>query len=118
MKYGSNVSDACTSFSNGEVEDYCVNLVHGIGMEEIPSTTVLVHPSPADDHLIMTLSGELAQGRSLLLVQDATGRAIVQQIVQGPRDVLNTSTFSEGLYHYSVLKDDRRLAQGRFVVVH
>ncbi|MBP7407529.1 MAG: fibronectin type III domain-containing protein, partial [Flavobacteriales bacterium] len=118
MKYGSNVADACATFSNGEVEDYCVNLVAGIGMEELPLTTVLVHPSPADDHLIMTLSGELAQGRSLLLVQDATGRAIVQQIVQGPRDVLNTSTFSEGLYHYSVLKDDRRLAQGRFVVVH
>lgn len=118
MKYGSNVADACTSFSNGEVEDYCVNLVQGIGVNEIGSNMARVHPSPADDQLILTLAGELAQGRALLLVQDATGRAIAQQVVEGPRGTVNTGAFAEGLYHYSLLRNDRRLAQGRFVVVH
>lgn len=118
MKYGGNVADACGTFSQGEVEDYCANLVLGIGMEEYADVPVRVYPSPADQELWISFSGGSAIGRAQLDVFDGTGRSVAVHTIIAGRGSLDTSRLSSGQYHFRISNDGRSVGRGRFVVLH
>ncbi len=119
MKYGSNVSDACGTFTNGEVEDYCVNVSLAIGMDEQVLGTVRIRPSPADDHIFIELDKVMSGAGGVdLVVQDALGRVVLRQAERSGVAHVSTSAFPDGAYQVSVIRSGRRLAMGRFVVVH
>ncbi|MEO8588833.1 MAG: S8 family serine peptidase [Flavobacteriales bacterium] len=119
MQYDAAVANGCVSFTYGETEDYCVNLLEYVGMAEAGQNAVVrVYPSPADDALFIDLDGAFA-GRTLMLVAyDYSGRAVTHTPLLSDRATVDTADLANGLYHYRITDGDRTVANGRFVVAH
>lgn len=114
MKYGSNAGSPCGSYANGETEDYCVDLVVGIGMEERSASTASVFPNPASDRL--HVNGLRTGGTKEVRLIDALGRTVSSQRTTTDRAVVDLSTLEDSTYLLEVLTDGVRTSVSRIVV--
>lgn len=119
MQYNAAVPDGCTNYDFGETEDYCVNLLEFVSInEEAQDVAVNIYPSPADDEISIVFTGTQS-GRILELeALDNSGRIVRRTLMPGGRAVLDTATLANGIYHYRISADGRALVTGRFAVVH
>ncbi|HRQ84755.1 MAG TPA: S8 family serine peptidase [Flavobacteriales bacterium] len=117
MKDASYPANGCLTYTYGETEDYCVNLVtHWTGMAEpLPYTAAQLYPQPADQLLHIAME---AQGGQNLVITDMTGRTVLEQAVQNGQAEVVTAEMGAGMYLYRVQRDGALVARGSFVVVH
>lgn len=113
MRYDAPAVDGCTSFSEGETEDYCVTIELNTGVNDGQRQQATIFPNPADEQL--TLLWPQAQGERLQVL-DAAGRVVLQHRLTGERTLLSTVALAPGLYVYRILHQGLEQAQGRFVV--
>ncbi len=86
--------DACGTFSYGEFEDYCVNLVDGNAVAESQMNTLHFYPNPASD--VVTWTGEKV---SSVLCFDATGKCVARYDFNGEQSgQIDVSQWANGLY--------------------
>ena len=114
MKYGGNAGSPCGSYANGETEDYCVDLVVGIGMEERSAGIASVFPNPASDRL--HVNGLHTGGTKEVRLIDALGRTVSSQLTTADRAVVDLSTLEDSTYLLEVLTDGVRTSVTRIVV--
>jgi hypothetical protein len=119
MHFSTPVADGCTNYDFGETEDYCVNLLEYVGIDEAgQDVQINVYPSPADDEVSFQLI-DARNGHTLWIdLFDNNGRIVSHASMTSDRTVLSTEALAEGLYHYRVSEDGRPLATGRLAVVH
>jgi hypothetical protein len=86
-----------------------------VGMEEHElNWGISVYPNPVGDQLRIRFDTE-SEGDYFIEIQDVTGRVIAQehhrQVMPGDIVLLNTSTYTSGIYFLKVLTGDRQQLQ-------
>jgi hypothetical protein len=121
MQWDDAPENACmANYEYGETEDYCVNLVVGPTTVEDKGQIVetLLYPQPADEQLFIVLPDQLHHEGLLMVVFDATGRAVSSTALSQERNMVPTANLSDGLYTYMLVNKGERNGQGRFMVLH
>lgn len=106
-----DTADPCFSFTWGETEDYGIT---------INGPTGIMDASPQHITLVQLLGQLLvswpeAEAQQQVLVQDASGRTLVQRAVQGREVMIGTSELAAGIYQLVLVQGQRRLV-ARFMV--
>lgn len=123
MKYvggGSTAQpSACGNFTEGEVEDYCVNLIDTVTVgihENEPIVIYQVYPNPANDNITFDIINfKSFIGKNELIITNSLGENVHQQKLTNGLTVLSVDEFANGIYHYSIdLNGTKR--NGKFVV--
>lgn len=112
MAYGSILTDPCSVFSYGEVEDYGLKITGGTGLapDVITTTennTITIQPNPVKGSSAQVAMQLAAQGKVTLKVSDLSGRLILMQSVNNTNKGRNVFT----------LNGVERLNRGSFMVV-
>lgn len=79
------------------------------------SKDFLVFPNPTHPLEGISIIAKDTEGVQILLF-DNLGRLIVQQDVLSPFEQVLTDQFTPGIYHYMILQDNNRRAEGKIVV--
>ena len=83
--------------------------------EYTASTSVNVYPNPAQNEIHFAMDASKA---AFIEVYDITGRSVTTIAVTSDNSGINTSSFANGQYSYSVLGKDRSiLNRGKFTVI-
>jgi hypothetical protein len=84
-------TDECESaFSN----EACTELNVGISDPNANATSFSMYPNPADDHVMITTSGDLKR----VTVYNALGQLVMDEIVTGQQYELGTTSYTIGVY--------------------
>lgn len=108
MAYGSNFGGdypqtSCDEGQDGEVEDYCVNILEedpvnpGV-VEQSGLFGISIYPVPSADVVTVELDEQNYTGNINLQLLDLTGRIISQQAAIGMRTTLDVSALARGTY--------------------
>lgn len=104
MRFFTAADDACEDgYDYGETEDYCVELIGNIGMDEAGASgdaAVLLFPQPASDRLAIEAHGLPMD--AMLSLLDNTGRLVVRERTRNGRSTLDVSGFSAGAYTWRI----------------
>jgi len=107
----STLSSTNMILTQGFQQPYDIDV--GIRSNDI-NWNISVYPNPVDDELRILFNTEKS-GDFLLEIQDVTGRLVTQvlhkQIIPGDIVILNTSTYTTGVYFLKVLTPDRQQVQ-------
>ena len=119
MQYNGAVPNGCTNFTFGETEDYCVNLINEVGIEQNEvDPEVRVYPSPADEELFIELGAGFATGRPSIEMFDNTGRSVLTRSLRSGPTALRIAHLADGHYHYRITDNGGAVGIGTFVVAH
>jgi serine protease len=114
----------CTNGQDGEVEDYCVNILEELpddttGIRETSGSGIFgldVFPVPADDALNVRLRNATTGGLSLGVL-DMQGRTVLRSSVPAAdRHVVDISSLRPGVYVIEALSQKGLEGRARFVV--
>ncbi|MBI1289551.1 MAG: S8 family serine peptidase [Flavobacteriales bacterium] len=97
--FGAYPQTACQEGQDGEVEDYCVNIIDTIsGISEAATTFGMkVYPIPARTQLTVELQNPVFAQTNLEIV-DAMGRIAMLATSSENRTIIDISQLSEGIY--------------------
>jgi hypothetical protein len=126
MAYGSQFGGdypqtSCETGFEGEVEDYCVNI-----LEEIPDTVpdgildnsgefgMSVYPVPATNTITVELS-DAVNGLNTLQIIDVTGKEVSTISISENRTQVDISNLSEGIYLIQAFENSALVGRRRFV---
>jgi bacillolysin len=108
MQYNSYVSTSCTTFTNGEVEDYTVNIVGNVAFNRIAEniSNYVLFPNPTSDIIHLNMISEKSESRNFS-IYNSVGQlqyAVNYSLTKGMNYVeFNTSELQKGIY---ILKID------------
>jgi hypothetical protein len=108
---------SCDDGQDGEVEDYCVNiLMEPDGIREQSGTFgMTVYPVPATDILTLNLDNGGTSSNQLIMF-DVTGKQVRTEVIAGQRMTIDISDLSSGMYMIRVLNVHQTLVgRARFV---
>jgi hypothetical protein len=111
MKWGSSDFTACTNFSYGEVEDYCVNIMDDPSALTIAPAApqLFAYPNPTNDLLnISYRTGEDV----FYTIYDLTGRSLKTGLIKNGFEQVDISLLNAGMY---ILKLDANKGQVKVV---
>lgn len=106
--------DPCGTTTDGEVEDYIVNVKGStVGVDEItPLSQVSIYPVPAQDELYFNFASLTESDPILVELFDLSGKQLIQKTLLATEDgQLNISNLSSGFYQV-------KLTQGNNSLVH
>lgn len=112
MKYISSGDIAqpspCLAFAYGEVEDYCVEILNGIGLTETPlsgNMVYMVYPNPAQHDLIFTIFNfeDLESSNNQISLVNNVGQTLISQPLQAKTTTVDISSLPNGVYSYTIL---------------
>lgn len=84
----------------------------GVKENKANKATVSVYPNPASASLTINATAVEAYA---VIIYDVTGKAIFTEQFDGDIKTINTSSFNEGMYFYSIIgKDNQASATGKF----
>lgn len=126
MAYGSNFGGdypqaSCDEDQDGEVEDYCVNILEedtvtvpdGV-FEHSGEFGMSVYPIPTDDVLTVELNNT-SNGTLALQILDAMGKEVRTISVNENRSTMDVSGLSRGIYLIQALEENAIIGRKRFV---
>ena len=108
---------SCDDGQDGEVEDYCVNiLMEPDGISEVNGTFgMTVFPVPATNELTVSLD-QRNSGSSQLILIDVTGKEVRSESINEQRATIDVSDLSSGIYMVRALDAQQNLiGNARFV---
>lgn len=111
MKWGSSDFTACTNFSYGEVEDYCVNIMDDPSALTIAPAApqLFAYPNPSNDLLNISYgTGEDV----FYTIYDLTGRSLKTGLIKNGFEQVDISLLNAGMY---ILKLDANKGQVKVV---
>jgi PKD repeat protein len=106
---------ACETFTNGEVEDYVLNIGLKAGnMDDIAgvSASVKLYPNPCSQ--VLSVEVDEVRDQSKLAIYDMNGRMLSMQVVRDIVTRVDVSTLSAGIYVIMVQNGDT-LHRERFI---
>jgi len=86
--------DACEVTSYGETEDYTVNIVESLGINDIELADLRIYPNPVDGNYV-TIKSPIGGDKQIELF-DINGRRVLSTIITG--DTLDISSINTGFY--------------------
>jgi hypothetical protein len=108
MQYNSYVSTSCSTFTNGEAEDYTVNIVGNAALNRVSENinNYVLFPNPTSDVIHLNLVSEKAESKQFS-IYSSVGQlqyAVNYNLSEGMNYVeFNTSELEKGIY---ILKID------------
>jgi len=90
--------DACEVTSYGETEDYTVNIVESLGINDIELADLRIYPNPVDGNYV-TIKSPIGGDKQIELF-DINGRRVLSTIITG--DTLDISSINTGFYMVEV----------------
>ncbi|MFT5858910.1 MAG: hypothetical protein ACI865_001006 [Flavobacteriaceae bacterium] len=92
----------CGSFTWGEVEDYCVNLIAegSTSLNELTGGTVIAYPNPTNG--VVNFKIENISATSIEIV-DLVGKVVTAASVTGTFTQINLENFTQGSYFYRLI---------------
>jgi len=107
MRVTTKYYEAATSCENdhdAEVEDYSLNILSSLSIEENVINTLTIFPNPATDKLtIKTSDSNLPDSYK---IYNTLGQVVKQQFITNNSDLtINTSNFSNGIYFIKIFKE-------------
>ena len=126
MAYGGNFGGdypqtSCDEGQDGEVEDYCVNIleketdtvIDGI-LENTGEFGMSIYPVPATNAVTVELNNPF-NGQVVLQILDVTGKEIRTVSANQKRTAVDISSLSEGIYMIQAFENNSLLGRMRFV---
>lgn len=104
-------TDPCEEFDYGEVEDYCVMIDMGVGVNDLSSAPFKVYPNPFSN----TLTLENPHQSAKLLVHDSFGRIVYTRKLQHGVEQIQLDNLSSGMYFYRVEVSGQKVHSGKLV---
>jgi serine protease len=114
---GDYPQDPCDEGQDGEVEDYCVNILDfPEGITEVNDHYgMTLYPSPASDELTVELDPSVV-GNVRLELMDLAGKMVLTANTSLSRINLNVSRLASGIYHIKALDEEgSMIGRGRMV---
>jgi len=108
MQYNSYVSTSCTTYTNGEVEDYTVNIVGNAALNRVSDniSNYVLFPNPTSDVIHLNMVSEKAENKQFS-IYNSVGQlqySVNYSLSEGMNYVeFNTSELEKGIY---ILKID------------
>ena len=108
MQYNSYVSTSCTTYTNGEVEDYTVNIVGNAALNRVSENinNYVLFPNPTSDVLHLNMVAEKAESKQFS-IYNSVGQlqySVNYSLSEGMNYVeFNTAELEKGIY---ILKMD------------
>jgi Zn-dependent metalloprotease len=108
MQYNSYVSTSCTTYNNGEVEDYTVNIVGNVALNRVSEniSNYVLFPNPTSDIIHLNMIAEKPESKQFS-IYNSVGQlqyAVNYNLSEGMNYVeFNTSELEKGIY---ILKID------------
>ena len=90
--------DACEVTSYGETEDYTVNIVESLGINDVELADLRIYPNPVDGNYV-TIKSPIGGDKQIELF-DINGRRVLSTIITG--DTLDISSINTGFYMVEV----------------
>lgn len=106
-----NNMTAGTSFT---LDDMSLELSSGIAYDLFPDIRVSVYPNPAAENLSFDFGEQIHEGE--LVIYNSNGSKVSTHTVTNNIETLNVSKLSQGVYYYHLLKSNKRLSSGSFVI--
>lgn len=88
-------------------------LATGINNVKGASSEVLAYPNPANSQLNI-----VASEATSLVISDITGKTILSSNVNNGKSTINTESFVNGVYFYTLYSNNTKLGVGKFTVTH
>lgn len=111
---------SCEEGQDGEVEDYCVNILEedpvNPGVEELQDNFGMsVFPTPTSDNITVNIEAEFSGTVSLKIV-DVTGKIVLQNATSSLRSIMDVETLSNGIYILQAIDaNDKIIGRSRIV---
>ena len=117
MHYGSQVTNPCSAFNYGEVEDYTINISGGTGITSSPlnglqdvatnkPASIIVAPNPVSSATAQTIYHLMDNGSTVIKVIGLDGRVL--KTIQ-----LGNQTAGEHVYNLGLTK----IAAGNYILI-
>ena len=90
--------DACEATSFGETEDYMVNIVEPLGINDVELADLRIYPNPVDGNYV-TIKSPIGGDKQIELF-DINGRRVLSTTISG--DILDISSINTGFYMVEV----------------
>ena len=121
MAYGSQFGGdypqtPCDDGQDGEVEDYCVNILEEDSVVNAIQQTdaelgILVYPVPTTNLVTIEVDKSVTMDNAKLQVLDMTGRIVLEKALISKRTMLDLTSLADGAYIITVLQ--AKTVQGR-----
>ena len=109
----------CMTFAFGEVEDYCVDVQmgSGINLNSIEKSILSIYPNPASDVINLNLFYfDNFTGNNTITLSNSLGEMVLTKQITGRNTQILTSMLSNGVYAYQVKLSDNSLRTGKIVI--
>ena len=103
LVYNTNTPDPCYVGSDGEVEDYTVNVGPEMGVEDMNADFISLYPNPVVDMVNIASSKENIQA---VEIYDVSGKMVQTFKDSGKSVSINVSALPSGMYIAKVLTDE------------
>lgn len=77
---------------------------------------VSLFPNPAIDNFTVSFNASNKTNKTNFVLVDVAGREVMNDMVEGDKAVINSSTLSGGVYFYSLTNDGELLGKGKVVI--
>jgi hypothetical protein len=111
MKYigfGGTAPTPCEMLEYGEIEDYCITLEEGVGLNENNLVGLNVYPNPSNGVFNIEMPQNI--GNVSLEVFDVSGRIVLSEVLVKPQ--FDLSSFPAGIYIYRLGMTNGNSIQG------
>ena len=94
--------DSCEETTYGETEDYTVEIVESLSINNLNIDGLIVYPNPIDDQINIIQNSNQALD---VFIFDVTGKLILQYKANDTSNVVNVSRLVSGIYFLQICSD-------------
>jgi len=105
--------DSSATVFGGETEDYTVNILQGLGINEVNNNMHFsLYPNPVNN--LLTVEGNFT-GALTYVIYNTTGAKILKGVTSKAKDNIDVSMLNSGLYFIEVAEDEQLIGYEKFI---